>query len=256
MILAAAAAAVLAAGCSPKPAARAGGQPAAAQDATYLAPPEPDIVRVDASGLVLAGRGPAGGRVRLAQPNGQAVFAEVDRAGRWTIPLGPADQPRIYGLSVSADGRAAQAQGYVLVTPRGQGAILRAGASARRFDAVTQHGFRAIDFDAGGGLEIACAAPPGATVILTLDGRQAAEGRADETGRYAVSLPAAGQPTVRPGKHVLEMQGDGFADRVSVATVPAAPLAQGPLRSQLTPAGLRLDWMTPGGGVQSTLLAH
>jgi hypothetical protein len=28
------------------------------------------------------------------------------------------------------------------------------------------------------------------------------------------------------------------------------------LRSQLTPAGLRVDWMTPGGGVQSTLLVH
>jgi hypothetical protein len=28
------------------------------------------------------------------------------------------------------------------------------------------------------------------------------------------------------------------------------------LRSQLTPAGLRVDWMTPGGGVQTTLLIH
>jgi hypothetical protein len=36
----------------------------------------------------------------------------------------------------------------------------------------------------------------------------------------------------------------------------AAPLAQGPLRSQITHAGLRLDWLTPGGGVQSTILVH
>jgi hypothetical protein len=41
-----------------------------------------------------------------------------------------------------------------------------------------------------------------------------------------------------------------------VQVTPAAPLAQGPLRSQLTSAGLRVDWMTPGGGVQSTILVH
>ena len=47
-----------------------------------------------------------------------------------------------------------------------------------------------------------------------------------------------------------------FNDEVTVRTTPAQPLAQGPLRSQFTPAGLRVDWMTPGGGVQSTLLIH
>ncbi len=254
MATALAVAAMALADCSGKPPVRAGGDTATTQDAGYLAPPQPDTVRRDASGVVLAGDGPAGGRVRLAQPSGQAVFAPVDSHGRWTVPLGPADEPRIFGLSVTAGGRTAQAEGYVLVTPEGQGAVLRAGASARRFDAATRSGFSAIDFDGGGGLEVACTAPPGGTVIVTLDGRQAAEGRADEAGRYAVSLPAAGQPPVRPGAHVLQMQGDGFSDHVSVTIGPTAPLAQGPLRSQLTPAGLRLDWMTPGGGTQSTLL--
>jgi hypothetical protein len=43
---------------------------------------------------------------------------------------------------------------------------------------------------------------------------------------------------------------------VTFQTAPPAPLAQGPVRSQLTDAGLRVDWMTPGGGVQSTILVH
>ena len=69
-------------------------------------------MRADASGIVLAGRGPAGGKVRLAQPNGQAVFAPVDAEGRWSLPLGLAAGPRIFGLSVAAGGLTAQAGGH------------------------------------------------------------------------------------------------------------------------------------------------
>ncbi|MBS0362864.1 MAG: hypothetical protein JSR98_15920, partial [Proteobacteria bacterium] len=81
-------------------------------------------------------------------------------------------------------------------------------------------------------------------------------GRADAAGRYQVSL--GGQNPVKPGPHHIQVFGEGYTpiDQVTVQVAPAAPLAQGPLRSQLTPAGLRVDWMTPGGGVQSTLLVH
>jgi hypothetical protein len=125
-----------------------------------------------------------------------------------------------------------------------------------RIDSVAGEGLRSVDFDAGGALQVTCAASPGVTVILRLDGRQVAEGRADAAGRYAASLPAAGQPPVRPGPHQLEVAGDGFSDTLALDLSPPAPLAAGPLRSQLTSAGLRFDWMTPGGGVQSTLLTH
>jgi hypothetical protein len=54
----------------------------------------------------------------------------------------------------------------------------------------------------------------------------------------------------------VQLFGDGFSDQAVVEVSPAAPLAEGPLRSQLTSAGLRVDWMTPGGGEQSTLLIH
>jgi hypothetical protein len=246
------AAAFAVAGCSDPPHARKGA--AAAQDGGYLAPPAPDTVRLDASGVVLSGHAPAGARVRLAQPDGQAVFAAVDAQGRWTLLLGPSPDPRIFGLSATADGHTAQAEGYVVVTPRGQAALLRAGGASVRIDSVAGPGLRSVDFDAGGGLQVACAAPPRTTILLRLDGRQVAEGRADEAGRYVVSLPTAGQPAIRPGPHLVEMGGDGFSDSAGFTLSPAPPLATGPLRSQLTPAGLRLDWMTPGGGVQSTLL--
>jgi hypothetical protein len=89
-------------------------------EARYLAPPAPDTVRLDASGVVLSGHAPAGAKVRLAEPTGRAVFAQVDAQGRWTLPLGPSTEPRIFGLSAVSDGRTGQAEGYVVVTPRGR----------------------------------------------------------------------------------------------------------------------------------------
>lgn len=225
-------------------------------DNGYLAPPEPDSVRADGAGVVLSGRGPPLARVRLARPAGEATFVDTDRDGRWTIQIGPAVAPRIFGLSASTGGRQVQAQGYLLVTPNGQAALLRAGAGTQRIDAIPGSGLRAVDFDAGGSVEVTATAPPGATVILRLDGRQVAEGRADGSGRYAVSLPASGQPPIRPGGHLLQMTGDGFSDSAAIQLTPAQPLADGPLHSQFTPAGLRVDWMTPGGGLQSTILVR
>jgi hypothetical protein len=241
------------AACGAKPpSAAAVGAEASAQD--YLSPPKVDTVRAGPGGVTVAGTAPVGGKVRLATPTGQAMFSTVDAHGRWAVALPPAAEARIFGVSASAGGRQTQAEGYLLVTPAGQAAMLRAGASALRIDPALRPGLRSIDFDRGGGVEVAAQVSPGATVILHLDGRQADERRADANGRYEVSL---GSPTpIRPGAHQIEVRGDGFSDQVAVKVSPAGALAQGPLRSQLTSAGPRVDWMTPGGGVQSTLLIH
>ena len=243
------------AACGARPPLAAQGSDASAQDAGYMAAPRVDTVRASpGGGVVLSGAAPAGGKVRLATPAGEAMFAAADRQGRWAIPLPAAAEARIFGLSVTVGARAAQAEGYVLVTPAGKAAVLRAGASARRIDQTPAPGLRAIDFDRGGGFLVSASVPPGATVILRVDGRQAPLARAGANGRYEASL---GSPTpVRPGAHEVQVSGDGFNDQVEVRTTPAAPLAQGPLRSQFTPAGLQVDWMTPGGGVQSTILVH
>ncbi|THD59394.1 hypothetical protein [Phenylobacterium sp.] len=251
-------AALAVAGCNGKPptaGAASGGESAgdSAQESD-LAPPRVELVQGGIGGVTLLGSAPAGGEVRLAQPTGQALLASVDTQGRWAIAVPPANEPRIFGLSVAVRGRRAQAEGYVLVTPTGQAALLRAGTSAVRLDSLPQPGLRAVDFDRGGGMEVSAVVPAGATVVVRLDGHQAAEGRADAAGRYRVSL--GGSTGVKPGLHQVQLYGDGFTDQVAVQISPAQPLAQGPLHSQLTPVGLRVDWMTPGGGVQSTLLVH
>jgi hypothetical protein len=242
------------AGCGkPAPPAGADGE-AAAQAPDSLVPPQLDGVRLTGAGVVLAGAAPAGAQVRLATPAGQAMFATADPHGRWTITLPPATEAQIFGLSANEHGRQVQAEGYVLASPDGKAALLRAGAAALRIDPLAAPGLRAIDFDRGGGVEVSAQVAAGATVIVHLDGRQAAEGRADAAGRYVASLGS--QTAIKPGAHELQVSGDGFTDRVTAQLSPPAPLAQGPARSQLTPAGLRVDWLTPGGGVQSTLLVH
>jgi hypothetical protein len=250
------AALVLSSGCNGEPLATAK-DAAGAEDLGYLAPPMPDTVQAVGSGWALSGSAPPGSQVRLATPQGQALNAVADAHGRWTVALGPAADARIFGLSATTRGRQIQSEGYLLLTPSGQAAILRAGAGARRIDAGKAPGLRAIDFDGGGGVQISAAAPPGATLIVRLDNRQVAEGRTDVKGLYEVGLPTAGaQSRILPGAHDVQVFGDGIADSLGFQVTPAAPLADGPLRSQLTPAGLRVDWMTPGGGVQSTILVH
>jgi hypothetical protein len=248
---------VMLCGCGGKPAATHGAEAQGAPEAPgYLAPPMPDAIQPSGAGWRLSGTAPPGARLRLATPQGEALAATADAQGRWSVVLAPNAEPRIFGLSANDGGRQVQSEGYVLVGPQGQAAVLRSGAGAKRIDRPKAPGLRALDFDQGGGLEISAAAGPGATLIVELDGRQVAEGKTDADGRYVVVRSPANSTRVPPGAHRVQVSGDGVRDAVSFQISPPQPLAQGPLRSQLTPAGLRVDWLTPGGGVQSTILVH
>jgi hypothetical protein len=236
-------------GCGRRPTA-APDAPQASNVADYVAPPNVTAVRTGPAGQVVSGTALRGVQVRLASPAGQAVFAKADAQGRWSLVLPPAQQARIFGLSETVGGRQAQGQGYLLVSPQGPAALLRAGAGALRLDPRPSPALGAVDFDNDGGAVISGVAPPASLVFLRLDGRQIAEARVDATGRYAIALA---QPIAR-GAHSLQVSGDSFTNTGQVEVGPAQSLAAGPLRSQLSRGGLRVDWLTPGGGVQSTIL--
>ncbi|MFC3069628.1 hypothetical protein [Phenylobacterium soli] len=236
--------------CGRKPAAPADKPAANDPQTAYAAPPAVHEVRSGPAGVTVAGTAPAGAQVRLATPEGQAVFAPVDAQGRFRFDLPPTNEARIFGLSEKVQGRQVQAQGYLAVGPQGRAAVLRAGAGAARLDPRPAPSLSAVDFDRDGSVVVSGAAPAGALIFLRLDGRQAAQVRADAQGRWTIALP---QPLSK-GVHAIEAAGDSFTNTAQVAIDPPAPLAQGPLRSQFTSGALRLDWLTPGGGVQSTLL--
>jgi hypothetical protein len=218
--------------------------------ADYATPPAVTEVRAQADGVMVAGTAPAGVQVRLATPRGEARVVAADAQGRWRIALPPSAETRIFGVSERVQGRQVQAQGYLAIGPQGRAALLRAGAGAVRLDPQKSPALGALDFDRDGGAVISGTAAPGALVFVRLDGRPAGEGRSDAAGRYSLALP---QP-IAQGDHTIEVAGDDFSDTANVEVSPPAPLVAGPLRSQFTKGGLRVDWMTPGGGVQSTLL--
>lgn len=243
-------AAGLLAGCG-KPPTRPPERPEArGAEADYTAPPTVTEVRRSGDRVTVSGTAPAGLQVRLGAPGGGAVFATADGGGRWRLVLPAAPEARIFGLSEKVQGRPVQAQGYVVIGPDGRAALLRAGAGAVRLDPQKPAALGALDYDADGAAVVSGSAAPGALVMVRLDGRQAAEGRSDAAGRYAISLP---QP-ITSGAHALEAVGEGFSDSAAVEVSPAAPLVAGPMRSQFSKGGLRVDWMTPGGGAQTTLL--
>lgn len=238
----AAAAVLVLAGCS-------GGEgPAAGDTAGYLPPPTVLEARKEGAAEVLLGRAAPEADVRLATPGGTSLIARADDQGLWRLELPAPGQFRIFGLSMSKDGRRTQAQGYVVVAPGGQAAILRAGVGAQRLDAPERLRIGALDFDGQGATVLSGRAPPNALLSVRVDGRHAVDGRADEEGRFSIALPTPA------GSRRFEVVGDGFADALDAQLARPAPLADGPLRSQFTSGGLQLDWLTPGGGVQSTIL--
>jgi len=228
---------------------RAASAPSPSASTDYAIPPAATSVRADAGGVTLSGTAQPGVRVRLGAPGGDAVFTPADATGRWRLRLPPSGETRIFGLSEKVGARQAQGQGYVVVTPEGRGALLRAGSGAIRLDARPAAALGAVDFDNEDGVVISGTAPASTLVFLRIDGRQLAEARVDAGGRYNILLT---QPL--HGAHALEVAGDTFLSTGRVEVSRAAPLAAGPVRSQLTRGGRRIDWLTPGGGVQTTVL--
>lgn len=227
-----------------------GTAPQAPPEAAYVTPPAVTAARVQGSSLLLSGTAPAGARVRLATPAGEAIFANADPKGVWRVTLPASPEARIYGISAASGPRTAQGEGYLLLTPQGEPVLLRAGAGALRIGPRGQNGLDAVDFDREGGAVVSGRAPAGAALSVHIDGRQTADGRADSAGRYAIALT---QP-LPPGAHQVDVFGDATENSVTVDATSAPPLASGPFRAVQVGSGLRVDWMTPGGGAQSTLL--
>jgi len=223
-----------------------------AADGGYVTPPEVTGVQPSGGRVTLSGKAAPGAIVRLATPQGGATEATADGQGAWRLSVPTTTQGGLYALSQRSGGRAIQAEGYVLVTPQGEGALLRAGAGAIRLGPkLPQAGVTAVDFDRAGAAVVSGRGPPGGAISARLDGKKVGESRIDPQGRFAIALLT----TLEPGTHSIKVFGDSVDASLNLDASPAAPLTGGPIRTTPTGAGLRVDWMTPGGGVQSSVLA-
>lgn len=245
-------AAVLLAACGPGP--QGDVKPADRIDsaeAGYVAPPSLKSARRAASGVTLSGRGEADADVRLGSPTGEVVTGRADAQGRWSLVVPHEPGVRLFGLSTTHEGRTVQAEGYVMVAEGGEVALLRAGAGAQSLTAASSSPrILTIDLDREGGAVVSGVAAPGAGLNVRVDRVTRGGGRADDEGRFFISL----SDSLSQGAHDIQVAGEGGEDAVSVVSSAPAPLVSGPVRAERGARGWRIDWMTPGGGVQTTML--
>jgi hypothetical protein len=198
----------------------------------------------------LMGRAAPGAVVRLTSPGAPAQFATADPSGLWRLTAPASDQPRLFGLSMSAGGRVVQAMGYLFVAP-GAIARLRVGGGGE----VLTSGPRslaalALDYDAKGAATVSGMAQPGEAVGLRADGVERGQATADKAGRFVLSLS---QP-LTVGSHDFELVSPSGDARFSAAVSAAQPIAGAPYAARREGDAWRIDWITPGGGEQTTLV--
>lgn len=220
-------------------------------EAGYLPPPALQSAQRSGGRLTLAGVALPNADLRLGSPDGEVVLGKADGEGRWTVVVPIQAGVRLFGLSMTRDGRTVQAEGYVMVSEEGHVALLRAGAGAWRLaPSANAPRILAVDIDRAGGAVVSGVAAPGAGLNVRVDRVVSGGGRADDDGRFFVALK---DPMSR-GAHDIQVGGEGGEDQVTIPATPPLALTSGPVRSDRVATGWRIDWVTPGGGVQTTLL--
>lgn len=249
----------LMAGCG-KPAAKpaAPASSAASAMAGYAAPPELLSAQHSAAGGVeLKGVSRPDAQIRLLAPDGTGPSTIADHGGAWEM-RGPSTDPRLFALSEAVPGRIIRSRGYVaILPPPGVAAIvLRPGAGPRALGgprAVPV--IVAVDFDRAGAGVVSGLAGVGKTLRVQVDGHDAGEGRSNQGGAFSISL----SDVLKPGAHtaVVHLTGEPAPARSAAVAFDVAPPPASfppPLLAQRLDTGWRLDWVTPGGGVQTTLV--
>lgn len=189
--------------------------------------------------------------VRLATPSGTATFAKAGADGKWRMDLPASPEPRLFGLSMSSGGRVVQSIGYLFVAPDGQAARLRAGGGSEVVQPPGRGlGILVVDYDNQRATTLSGHARPGALVSLRVDGIERGQATADAAGRFIMPL---NQP-LSAGLHRLDLAGSDGEVEAPAAISPPVRLTSVPFRASRSGDGWRIDWLTPGGGEQTTLL--
>ncbi|MFI4935155.1 MAG: hypothetical protein ACHP7N_11080 [Caulobacterales bacterium] len=248
------AAIALTTGCSPQAGGdihRAATDPSAAGERGYVPPPELTGAARTGQGVDLAGTANPGAEVRLASPKGAVLVARADAKGGWRLTAPASSEPRLLGLSMSDHGRIAQAKGYLFLAPDGEAARLRAGGGSEALAGAAPGLIAAAhDYDDQRAATLSGRAAPGEAVSLRVDGVERGQASADAERRFVLPL---NQP-LSPGAHDFDLSGAGGETHFTANIAAPAPLAGSPFRASREAAGWRVDWLTPGGGEQTTLI--
>jgi hypothetical protein len=230
---------------------------AASSQASYTPPPRfTAAARLGDGDVEIVGRADKDSHIRLTSPDGSSFAAVTDSRGAFSVAVPRPQTVRLFGLAEDVGGRQVRGEGYLAVVPApGQaGVVLRAGTGAEALGMPSAAPrIAAVDFDTGGVAAVSGMARPGSSLKLVVDGRAGVEVRANGEGRYSLTLAAA----LKPGDHQLMVQsglGQAAAHfRISPAG-PISPTGGLPFRGMRQSDGWRIDWLTPAGGEQTTLV--
>jgi len=245
-----------------KPAARPApsAAPATADEAAsaYIVPPELKAAQHSAAGGVeLRGTSRPDAQIRLLTSDGGMLSAVADHSGYWEMRA-PSVDPRLFALAEETGGRLVRSRGFIAILPAPgiPALVLRPGAGPHAFgSAHSQPVIGAVDFDRGGAGVVSGLAAPGQALRVQVDGAEVGEGRSDAAGYFSISLAEM----LKPGAHTAVVravndQGQlGQPAQASFEVGPASMPLTPPLTAQRLEGGWRIDWVTPGGGVQTTI---
>lgn len=221
-----------------------------AAGSSYQAPPAVTQVVMGPDGsAVLTGSAQPGAKVQFTViPSRAKLLADADAQGNWRLSLPASTQVRLYGLAATAGERTVQSEGWLAVTPDGHAAQLRAGAGAAMLaPPTTAPHILAIDLDQAGAGVVSGIAKPGAGLAIRIDRLPRGDLKAGPDGRFAFPMAGLGG-----GSHLIDVAGEGGVAAVQVGA--GAPAGVGVFAGQKAAQGWRIDWTTPGGGAQVTVL--
>jgi hypothetical protein len=239
------------AACAPKPAAVNAAQSVPETPRDYRPAPELQGGGMTADGrLELQGSALPNATVRLQSPDGAKQLATADDQGVWSVVLSPSPQPRLLSLAMSDNGQVVQALGYLFLAPDGAVARLRSGGGTQA-SARGQTGLAALalDYDNQRAATLSGMAGPRETVTVRVDGVERGQATANGEGRFVVPL----QP-LPAGAHLFDLLSTTQEAHFSAIINAPAALGRATYAAQRLGRGWRVDWMTPGGGEQTTLI--
>lgn len=207
----------------------------------WMAPPTFESVEFPADAVIVSGKAEPNRRIVLIDRTGTAAAASADASGSFAIRLPALPGLSLWRVNLAQGAEEARTGEWLAVSPADRvAATLRAGASAR--PAGPAGLLATADYD-GGGLLVGGRATPGQAVQVDLDGGSAQTVLADARGWHQTRFAG-----VSPGAHRLRVRTRTMTQEAPL-TLSAPTGAAGVQRA---PAGLRIDWPTPGGSGQAT----
>lgn len=242
-------------GCAPPAPKQALDDEAAMRAEGYASAPRITSVSAGAPGRVmLGGEAQPGSRVRVqyGAGGGQAIGSTADSKGRYRVDLPTTPVGGLYDVStVENGGREMHADGRLFVPPdvQDRAVLLRTGAPSLSIGGP-QAPLSVVDFDGAGALIISGRVAPATEVEVSVDGGPPATVQSGPDGIYHVKGQVSSPE--RGAQIVLNVHaGSTDVGRTLLFTVPDAD--RGDQMSRVD-GGWRVDWVLPGGGMQSAIV--